>query len=43
MKNLLTLAKKNNQQGQSDKAKQTIDQIALKGIEIYKNLQTVND
>ena len=43
MKNLLSLAKQNNQQGQSDKAKQTIDQIALKGIEIYKNLQTVND
>ncbi|MED5275329.1 MAG: hypothetical protein VX997_00525 [Thermoproteota archaeon] len=43
MKNLLTLAKQNNQQGQSDKAKQTIDQIALKGLEIYKNLQTVND
>ena len=30
-------------QGQSDKAKQTIDQIALKGLEIYKNLQTVNE
>ena len=43
MKNLLTLAKQNNQQGQSDKAKQTIDQIALKGLEIYKNLQTVNE
>ena len=43
MKNLLALAKQNNQQGQSDKAKQTIDQIALKGLEIYKNLQTVND
>ena len=43
MKNLLTLAKQNNQQGESDKAKQTIDQIALKGLEIYKNLQTVND
>ena len=43
MKNLLALAKQNNQQGESDKAKQTIDQIALKGLEIYKNLQTVND
>ena len=43
MKNLLSLAKQNNQQGQSDKAKQTIDQIALKGLEIYKNLQTVNE
>ena len=43
MKNLISLAKQNNQKGESDKAKQTIDQIALKGLEIYKNLQTVND
>ena len=41
MKNLLTLAKQNNQQGQSDKAKQTIDQIALKGFDIYNYVQTV--
>ena len=43
MENLLSLAKQNNQRGESDKAKQTIDQIALKGLEIYKNLQTVNE
>ena len=42
MKNLLTLAKQNNQQGQSDKAKQTIDQIALKGLDINKHLVSIN-
>ena len=43
MKNLISLAKQNNQQGESDKAKQTIDQIALKGLEIYKTLQSINE
>ena len=43
MKNLISLAKQNNQKGESDKAKQTIDQIALKGLEIYKNLQSINE
>ena len=43
MKSLISLAKQNNQQGESDKAKQTIDQIALKGLEIYKSLQSIND
>ena len=43
MKSLISLAKQNNQQGESDKAKQTIDQIALKGLELYKSLQSVND
>ena len=43
MKSLISLAKQNNQQGESDKAKQTIDQIALKGREIYKTLQSINE
>ena len=43
MKNLISLAKQNNQQCESDKAKQTIDQVALKGLEIYKSLQTINE
>ena len=43
MKNLISLAKQNDQQGESDKAKQTIDQIALKGLEIYKTLQSINE
>jgi len=43
IKNLLLLAKQNDQRGESDKTKQTIDQIALKGLEIYKLLQSVNE
>jgi hypothetical protein len=43
MKSLISLAKQNNQLGESDKAKQTIDQIALKGLEIYKSLQSINE
>ena len=43
MKSLISLAKQNNQQGESDKVKQTIDQIALKGLEIYKSLQSINE
>ncbi len=42
MKSLISLAKENNQQGKNDQAKQTIDQIALKGLEIYKSLQSIN-
>ena len=43
MESLLSLAKQNSQRGESDKAKQTIDQIALKGLQIYKTLQTINE
>ena len=42
MKNLISLAKQNNEQGKNEQAKQTIDQIALKGLEIYKSLQSIN-
>ena len=42
MKSLISLAKQNNEQGKNDQAKQTIDQIALKGLEIYKSLQSIN-
>ena len=42
MKSLISLAKQNNEQGKIDQAKQTIDQIALKGLEIYKSLQSIN-
>jgi len=43
MENLLTLAKKNNQQGESEKTKQVIDEIAMKGLKIYKTLQSINE
>ena len=43
MENLLLLAKQNNQRSENDKAKQAIDQIALKGLEIYKTLQSINE
>jgi len=43
MESLLSLAKQNSQKGESDKAKQAIDQIALKGLQIYKTLQTLNE
>jgi len=43
MENLLLLAKQNNQRGENDKAKQAIDEIALKGLEIYKTLQSINE
>ncbi len=43
MESLLTLAKQNNKQGDSEKTKQTIDQIALKGLTIYKTLQSINE
>ena len=42
MKNLISLAKQNNEQGKNEQAKQTIGQIALKGLEIYKSLQSIN-
>ena len=42
MKSLISLAKQNNQQGKIEQAKQTIGQIALKGLEIYKSLQSIN-
>ena len=42
MKSLISLAKQNNEQGKINQAKQTIDQIALKGLEIYKSLQSIN-
>ena len=43
MENLLLIAKQNNQRIENDKAKQAIDQIALKGLEIYKTLQSINE
>ena len=43
MENLLSLAKQNSQEGNPEKTKQTIDQIALKGLEIYKTLQSINE
>ena len=43
MKSLISLAKQNNQLGEGNKAKQTIDQIALKGLEIYNLLQSINE
>ena len=43
MNNLLSLAKKNNQQGKHEETKQTIDKISLKGLEIYKSLQSTNE
>ena len=43
IKNLLLLAKQNNQRGEIDKTKQTIDQIALKGLELYKTLHAINE
>ena len=43
MENLLYLAKQNDQEGNSEKTKQTIDQVALKGLQIYKTLQSINE
>ena len=43
MENLMKLAKQNNEQGDGDKTKQTLDQIALKGMKIYKTLQSINE
>jgi hypothetical protein len=43
MKNLISLAKQNAKLGKNDQTKQTIDQIALKGLQIYKTLETINE
>jgi hypothetical protein len=43
LESLLSLAKQNNQQGNTEKTKQALDQIALKGLQIYKTLQSVNE
>jgi len=43
LESLLSLAKQNDQQGNTEKTKQTLDQIALKGLQIYKTLQSVNE
>lgn len=43
LENLLLLAKENNNLGKSDKTKQVIDEIALRGLKIYKILQSVNE
>jgi hypothetical protein len=43
MENLLLLAKQNTKIGEIEKTKQVIDQIALKGLEIYKTLQSINE
>jgi len=43
MESLLSLAKQNAHIGNSEKTKQTIDQIALKGLQIYKTLQSINE
>ena len=39
----MLLAKENNNLGKSDKTKQVIDEIALRGLKIYKILQSVNE
>ena len=43
LESLLSLAKQNTQQGNTEKTKQVIDQVALKGLQIYKILQSVNE
>jgi len=43
IENLLLLAKENDKRGESEKTEQTIDKIALKGMELYKTLQTINE
>jgi len=43
LESLLSLAKQNTQQGNTEKTKQVIDQVALKGLQIYKTLQSVNE
>tara|TARA_Y100000590_G_scaffold335141_1_gene381438 strand:- start:1372 stop:2433 length:1062 start_codon:yes stop_codon:yes gene_type:complete len=43
MEGLLSLAKQNVQKENTEKTKQAIDQIALKGFEIYKTLQSLNE
>ena len=43
LESLLSLAKQNDQQGNTEKTKQALDQVALKGLQIYKTLQSVNE
>ena len=43
MESLLSLAKQNAQQGNTEKTKQAIEQVALKGLQIYKTLQSTNE
>jgi len=43
MENLITLAKKNDKQGETEKTQQVLDQIALKGLTIHKTLQSINE
>tara|TARA_Y100000590_G_scaffold13524_1_gene16327 strand:+ start:843 stop:1904 length:1062 start_codon:yes stop_codon:yes gene_type:complete len=43
MENMLSLAKQNAKQGNPEKTKQAIDQVALKGLQIYKTLQSINE
>ena len=43
LESLLSLAKQNDQQGNTEKTKQALDQITLKGLQIYKTLQSVNE
>ena len=43
MENLLKLAKQNDKQGEPEKTKQVLDQIALRGLEIHKTLQSINE
>ena len=43
MESLLSLAKQNAQQGNTEKTKQALEQVALKGIQIYKTLQSINE
>ena len=43
LQSLLSLAKQNDQQGNTEKTKQALDQVALKGLQIYKTLQSVNE
>ena len=43
MESLLSLAKQNAQQGNTEKTKQAIEQVASKGLQIYKTLQSINE
>jgi hypothetical protein len=43
MKKLLLLAKQNVENGKNEQAKQVIDEIALKGLRIYKSLEIINE
>ena len=43
MESLLSLAKQNAQQGNTEKTKQAIEQVASKGLQIYKTLQSTNE